>query len=143
MNNDNNKQESKRVSAEEMARIIARNLNAQRDEPDDDFSAQEYETRAYHNAAVKAMERTKTQPAPQRSYDYDEEDYEEQKPRPSKKNKKKKSSSGKFICGFLCAILVIGIVGGSGVYLAGMNSRKGVFLDNTYINNINVGGNLK
>ena len=132
MNKNNNNPENKKVSAEEMARIIAKNLNSQQDNNygDDNFSAEEYETKAYHDAAVKAMERSGVKTAT----------VNESKNNSQKSKKKKKSSSGKFVKGFISALVIVVVVGGAGVYLAGMNSHKGVFLDNTYINDVNVSG---
>ena len=142
MDNNKNIPENKRMSAEEMAKMIARNLNAQRNEDaDNDFSADEYETKTYQQAAAKAMERTKTSANGTAVKTHNEDSDEDDRPVKSSKSREKKSSGkGKFIGGFVCALVVIGVVAGAAVYLAGMNSRKGVFLDNTYINGINVSG---
>ena len=61
---------------------------------------------------------------------------------PSKKKgkKKKKSSAGKKAAIILSACVVVMCAGAGGLYLAGLNAYKGVFLDNTYINGIDVSG---
>ncbi len=56
------------------------------------------------------------------------------------KKKKKKARARKAIVAICVAIVLVAAVGGGAVYLAGLNTYKGVFLDNTYINGVNVSG---
>lgn len=58
----------------------------------------------------------------------------------SKKKKKKKSSAGKKAAAAVGCLAAVIILCAGAFYLVGLNTYKGRFLDNTYINGINVSG---
>lgn len=124
MDNENNKQninDAGHATKEDMAKMIAANLNSKEFMYDDDDDYSE------NAGGVK----TKSRPKPQ------------QRPRPQnasakpKKRKKKKSNRS---AAFWGAFLAVAIVALGGYYLIGMNNYRGTFLANTYINNVDVSG---
>lgn len=134
MDTENNK---KPMSAEEMARLIAQNLNkAEKEEfgsVSDDH--EEYDDNGYEDEYDNEDEgysvKTAARPRKKTRVSYDET--------PARKRKKKKSAGVK-AAAFMCAFIAIVALAAGSYYLVGMNNRKGVFLDNTYINGINVSG---
>ena len=122
----------KPASKEEMAKMIAKNM-ASSDSSFEDLSYIDDpvipEKKFSTQTAVKTDEKpisSKTSTAKAKSK--------------GKKKKKKKKSAGKKVTIALCSVLGLAIVAGGVLYIAGMNAYKGVFLDNTYINGINVSG---
>lgn len=59
------------------------------------------------------------------------------------KKKKKKKSSGKTAAVAICSVVGVVLVAAGGIYLWGMNSYKDRFLENTYINGVDVSGKTK
>ena len=57
-----------------------------------------------------------------------------------KKKKKKRKNRGAKIAAVAAVLIILTGTGCGLLYLAGLNTYKGVFLDNTYINSINVSG---
>lgn len=114
----------KPMSADEMAKMIARNMALNTEE----YSAPDYG--AYTApAAVKTRERTAA-----------DEEHKKSTNNKKKKKRRKKSSAGKKAAIILTVFVVMFAAGGGAFYLMGMNAYKGVFLDKTYINGINVSG---
>ena len=140
---ENNENHSTR-SKEEMARMIAKKLNEKSVSDDMDVDLQDISQRVYEHP-----ERTenrfegsvKTAVKPDVSNNKKTAESHQKKTSQQKKNKgRKKMSAGK-TAGIICLTAVgIVVVAVASIYLVGLNTYKGVFLDNTYINNVNVSG---
>lgn len=131
--------ENKAVSKEEMAKMIARNLSANQEDISnsdlrEDKAAVEFSVR--NNSSDFYSDRSSVQVAEKPSTKKNTE----KKASADKPKTKKKSSSGKYVAIICTTALVAVIVAAAALYLTGMKMYKGVFLDNTYINDINVSG---
>lgn len=117
---------SESAAKEDMAKLIARNMSMNTSSSFDD---EYYRTPAAPRAAAPVKKKTASSGTKKKSTTG--------KKGGTKKKAKKKS---KMPIVLFSAFIVIMICGGAVFYLLGMNSYKGTFLDNTYINSVDVSG---
>lgn len=146
----------KPASREDMAKMIARNMAMQSgyDRYDDvtpkgvtDFGEDADEPKPARKPAQKSGSASKKSQSKSASSANSAKSAKNGKSGKNSKNsdskKKKKGSAGKKAAIISCTIVGVAVVVLGGIYLVGMNGYKDKFLDNTYINGINVSGKTK
>lgn len=134
----NNARPSAETSKEEMAKMIARNMSMS-DTSSFDTGIPQTANRQARPAGTK----TAVRPAPQKKKSGTSAKSSTAKKKPTSKSKKKARKKSKAPILILATFIVLLICGGTIFYLSGMNSYKDTFLDNTYINGVDVSGKTK
>jgi len=120
-------------SKEEMARMIARNMAASMGGAEDDVFSGHGGSTAEGTAVKTAAKRDAPEPRKAGTSGGTGK-------KKSGKKKKKKGSAAKKAAVILTVSVLLLIAAGGGLYLTGLKTYRDVFLDNTYINGINVSG---